>query len=461
MNAASRLVFAGVLAGSTVAAASDGSIDTTFGNGGSARSGRTDVANRFNAGPIVQPDGKILVCDQVTDDGPSGSDFFVVRFDADGALDDTFSFDGSLAIDFDGGQGTDVCTAIALQSDGKILVAGYTSTTDATGEDFAVARINSDGTLDTTFGNGTGKTTIGFDLDSGSGSDEATAIVVQADGNIVVAGTAATAGGGFDFAVVRMLTDGTRDSSFNLTGKVNFGFNISGGLTELDEASSIAVDSDGRLIIGGMAIYEAVSEFAVARVLPNGQFDANFHANGRTTISFDLGSGTSEANSYGLLIDQDGKIVLVGAASSSPSGTGNADMAVARLMPDGSMDDGFGTGGEVLVPFDLTANGTDVALGVVEQSDRKLILGGLAGDSGTDLAAAVRLHDDGTLDASFGSLGKQTYDFGLNPTGGQAFRNVALQGTQIVAGGIAYVPGGVDMFVTRLNVDLIFANGFE
>jgi uncharacterized delta-60 repeat protein len=199
----------------------------------------------------------------------------------------------------------------------------------------------------------------------------------------------------------------------------------------------------------------------VARLLPNGHFDANFHANGRTTISFDLGNGTSEANSYGLLIDQDGKIVLVGAARSSPSGTGNADMAVARLMPDGSMDDGFGTGGEVLVPFDLTANGTDVALGVVEQSDRKLILGGLAGDSGTDLAAAVRLHDDGTLDASFGSLGKQTYDFGLNPTGGQAFRNVALQGTQIVAGGIAYVPGGVDMFVTRLNVDLIFANGFE
>jgi len=461
MNAASRLVFASVLAGSTVAAASDGSVDTTFGNGGSARSGRTDVANRFDAGPIVQPDGKILACSQVLDDGPSGSDFFVVRFDADGALDDTFSFDGSLAIDFDEGQGADVCTAIALQSDGKILVAGYTSTTDATGEDFAVARIDSDGTLDTTFGNGTGKTTVGFDLDGGTGSDEATAIAVQADGRIVVAGTAAKADGGFDFAVVRMLTDGTRDSSFNLTGKVNFGFNISGGLAELDEASSVAVDSDGRLIVGGTAIYEAVSEFAAARLLPNGQFDANFHANGRTTISFDPGNGTSAANSYGLLIDQDGRIVLVGAASSSPYVTGNSDMAVARLLPDGSVDDGFGTGGRVLVPFDLAPNGTDVALGVVEQSDRKLILSGMAVDGGTDFAAAARLHDDGTLDASFGSLGKQTYDFGLSSANLQAFRNVALQGTQIIAGGISYVPGGVDMFVARLNVDLIFADGFE
>jgi len=461
MNAASRLVLAGALAGSTLAAAGDGSIDATFGNGGVALSGRTDVGNRFDGGPIVQPDGKILVCSQVLNDGSSGSDFFLVRFNADGTLDDTFSFDGSLAIDFDGGQDTDVCTAIALQNDGKILVAGYTSTTNSRGEDFAVARVNSDGTLDTTFGNGTGKTTIGFDLDSGSGSDEASAIVVQADGNIVVAGTAVTADGGGDFAIVRMLADGTRDSSFNLTGKVNFGFNISGGSTEGDSVYGLAVDSDGRLIVAGSAVYGGVAEFAVARLLPNGQFDANFHANGRTTIAFDPGNGTTQANVYGLLIDHAGKIVLVGEANSSTSAVANPDMAVARLMPDGSMDEGFGTQGKVLVPFDLVANGADVAIGVVEQTDRKLVLGGVAFDGDAAIAAAMRLHDDGTLDASFGSLGKQTYDFGLSSADQQMLRNVALQGTQIIGGGIVYVPAGIDMFVTRLDVDLIFANGFE
>ena len=465
MKRFSMLAFAASFACAATAAANDGDIDLTFGVNGVARANLINTSNTLNGGPVVQPDGKFIICNGNTDDGPSGPDFYVARFTADGQLDPDFSFDGSLTIDFDGGVGADQCSAVALQSDGKIVVAGFTVGADPTSRDFAIARLDADGTLDTTFGNGTGKTTVGFDL-PGGGADTATSIAMQADGKIVVAGAAASTNGS-QFAVVRLNTDGARDSSFNLTGRVTFGFGISGANPEQDTAYGVAIDSTNRIVLGGTAAYNDgtnnISDFAAARLLPNGQLDANFHANGRAAIPFDPGNGISAVIGYGMLLQQDGKLLLVGGANSSPT-TPNTDSAVARLLPDGSLDGGFGTGGRVLIPFDITPNGQDLMISAVQQDNGNLVLVGGAFDSGTSvtIATAARLHSDGTLDDTFGNAGRKTYDFAFGGAQDQQlFRGVALQGTQIIATGIAFVPGGIDLYSTRLEVDLIFADGFE
>lgn len=451
--------------------AADGDLDTGFGTSGIAPTGLTNAVSNgglLMLSPVIQPDGKILICSTQNTGGPSGSDFFVARFTADGILDTSFSFDGKQTIDFDGGAGGDICTAIALQTDGKIVVAGITYTGQSQPGDFAIARLNSDGTLDTsTFGAGTGKTIVGFDL-GGDNEDDAFSVAIQSDGKIVVAGSATTASNGKDFAVVRLDTGGTRDPSFNFTGKVTVGFNLAGSTTKNDVATGVAIDAAGNIVLGGRADNGANdNDFALARLLPNGTLDSNFDADGRATIAFDLGGagGSNDDQAFAMTIQRDGKIVLAGASDTSSSSTPNYDMAVVRVQPDGSPDSGFGIAGKTLVPFDLAAHATDVAVAIAEQSNGKLVFGGQAiASAGASDAVVVRLNADGSPDLEFGALGKKIFDFGLSTPSAQLFYGVAFQGTQIIASGVAAIgssAGSADNILVRLQNDLIFANGFE
>ena len=103
----------------------------------------------------MQPDGKVVFCTPLLAGG-SGLDFFITRLDADGSFDTTFNFDGKVTVDFDGG--ADECVNVAIQADGKIVAVGISRGT-GTGStaDFAVVRLDADGSLDPTFGGGTGK----------------------------------------------------------------------------------------------------------------------------------------------------------------------------------------------------------------------------------------------------------------------------------------------------------------
>ncbi len=465
-----RIALAGIIgSNATAGVAADGDIDTSFGTGGLALTGLIDASGAGGGcRPLVQPDGKIVICGTRVLNGSSGSDFLVARFNANGTLDSSFSFDGEVTIDFDNGSGSDAAQGVALQADGKIVVAGTTAGSAVGSADFAVARLNANGSLDTTFGAGTGKTTIGFDLNGGTGNDNAGSIALQADGKIVVVGTAQTTTGNV-FAVTRLLPDGTRDSAFNLNGKVTFGFAISGPANESDSATGVAIDDSGRIVVTGVATYNdgtnSISQFAVARLLSSSVLDSNFHANGRTTIAFDPGNGISQASAFGMTVQRDGKIVLVGTANSSTSTTTpNNDIALARLQPDGSLDAGFGFGGKTQIAFDLVANGTDVGLGVVEQSNGRLVVAGASVDASFEYATTARLTNNGALDNGFGTFGKRSYDFSTGTPHEQAFLGVAFQGTQIIVAGLVLLPGSastIDNVVLRLNNDLIFANGFE
>lgn len=450
----------------SVALANDGQLDTTFGSGGIALAGVSDAAGQAGCAPVVQADHKILTCGTRAANGSSGKDFVVVRFGADGSLDTSFSFDGVATIDFDNGHGRDRGTGLALQSDGKIVVVGSTTTATGSSTHFAIARLDADGTLDTTFGAGTGKTTVEFNLVGGTVTDAATSVAIQPDGKIVVSGYAETANGGTNVAIVRLLSDGTRDSSFNLTGKVHFNFGLAGANNIQDAAVGVVVDAAGRIVLAGAALSFNPDrfEFGVARLLPNGQLDANFHANGRTTIAFDPGNGTSFAHLSGMTTQRDGRIVLTGYANSSTSTTTlNNDGAVARLLPDGSLDGSFGFGGKVLVSFDLAPNADDVLYSVSQQQDGKLVFAGVSlGATGQQYATLARLNSDGSPDPTFGTLGKQALDFARTTPSVQPLTGIALQGVQPVATG--FVKTGAttqDLFAVRFTSDTIFANDFE
>lgn len=454
--------------GSHAAIAADGDLDPTFGEDGIALTGVADGSGAVSAcGPVVQPDGKILLCSTRLDNGSSGADMFVARFTADGQLDPTFSFDGKVTIDFDGGAGNDSATGLALQSDGRIVIVGSTSpdgSIDST--DFAIARLTPAGELDTTFGGGTGKRTVAFDLASGDGDDSATDVVIQPDGRIVVGGTA-DRDTGSDFAVVRLLQDGTTDAAFNLTGKVTVAFDLAASSSDVDVLQRMKLDDQGRILLGGSVDNGPGSfDFAIARLLPNGQLDNNFDADGRATVAFDLGA-TNVDQLVSMTVQRDGRIVAIGPAA-LPGGSNNNDFAVVRWLPDGTPDPGFGIGGKTIVPFDFTADGADLGLSVIEEPNGRLLLaGGVTWDlPNSALAAALaRLHPDGTLDLSFGVAGKTAFQFGLSPADSQAFLNFAWQGSRILVSGIVVTddpaPNPVDNFLVRLEIDLLFADGFE
>ena len=450
------LALAAAMFVSSSAVAADGDLDPTFGTGGFTLTGLTAAGFELPAKPIVQPDGKVLICSTVATGGPSGNDMFIARFNADGSPDTGFDFDGQVTVDF-AGRG-DGCNALALQADGKIVAVG-TSTDTTPNADFAVARVNADGSLDPTFGAGTGTALVPFDL-GGNNSDTAGAVTMQADGKILVAGWAVVAPGNYDFAVVRLLPDGTRDTTFNSTGRVTVAFDFP-GTDGVDQADAIMVDDAGRIVLGGVAETQPSSfGFALARLLPNGQLDHNFSADGRATIDFDLGATMSEL-SYQSILTRDGKIVMVGQADAGSGSTTNGDVAIARVLPDGSPDATFGIGGKVVVPFDQVTNGGDVATGVVEDAAGRLVVVGASVVDGTNFytrSFALRLMSDGSLDQSFGTFGKKVYNFDGDS---DLATGVALQGTQAIMAGLTTSGSDTDNFVARLEVDLIFAGGFD
>lgn len=349
----------------------NGALDTTLnGTGKEIVSFGADV-DRAHAVAISPTDQKIVLAGFQRTGGKD--DFAVVRLKPNGALDTSFNSTGKVVIGLS--TGADAASAVAVQPDGKVVVAGYAISTN---RDVAVARLQSNGTLDTSF-NSTGKNVFGV----GTGNDEALAITLQPDGKTLVAGQAAD-GSQIDMMVARLGTDGTLDADFGSGGKVRIAFGIGN-----EYATGIALQPDGKILVGGYARIGTTYDFALARLLANGTLDPTFDGDGLVTTEI----GTSaQANSVAFA---DGHIVLGGTAKVN----GSDDFALARYGIDGALDTFFGTGGIVTTGFDGAADsGRSVAL----QQDRKIVLGGGTRASNDDNFAVTRwLVDDcgnGALD---------------------------------------------------------------
>ena len=197
----------------------DGKVTTRF-------SGGSDIGS----GIAVQSDDKIVVVG-TSDHGSGVSEFAVARFNANGSRDTSFSGDGRVTTSFSAGD--DVGSGIAVQSDDKIVVVG-TSDKGSGISEFAVARFNVDGSLDTSF-SGDGRVTLSFT----AGDDVGSGIAVQSDDKIVVVGTADDGSGDSQFAVARFNVDGSLDLSFNGDGRVTTSFSA-----DDDVGSGIAIQSE-------------------------------------------------------------------------------------------------------------------------------------------------------------------------------------------------------------------------
>lgn len=356
-----------------------GALDTSFADNGKAITniGSDDYAEAM----AVQPDGKLVVVGHANMGGTTGTDFVLVRFLRDGAIDPSFGTAGKVSTDIDGG--SDQAFAVALQGDGKIVVAGSHDLSPK-GKSFAVVRYNADGSIDTTFGSG-GKVVTSF----GSQSDTAYAVVVQPDGKIVVGGHANTATRGIDFALARYETSGALDASFGNNGQVVTPIRA---LDSRDSIYALALQTTGGEVkivaVGGEG------DFIATRYNANGSVDAGFVIGQQPDGAFGSVIGAARA----VIVTPENKLVIAGHIGH--------DFALLQLTEDGIPDASFG-GGAGRVITQVSTTNWDEAHAVVRQADGKLVVGGwvYAGGSSAGDFALARYNTDGTLDAGFGSSG--------------------------------------------------------
>jgi uncharacterized delta-60 repeat protein len=194
----------------------------------------------------------------------------------------------------------------------------------------AVARLTPSGALDTSF-SGDGKQTVAFNLTSRFGFDEASAVAIDGQGRIVLAGSAQFSGQDSDMAVARLLANGTLDTSFGVGGKTTIAFDrVAGGF---DVAFALRIDAFGRIVVVGSAQRNSAfdTDMAVTRLNANGTIDSTFGAGGRTTISFNSAARGNSSFATAVALDAQGRIVVGGSARFfSP----DLDFALARLTSD-------------------------------------------------------------------------------------------------------------------------------
>jgi uncharacterized delta-60 repeat protein len=403
--------------------AADGDLDTSFSGDGKQTTAIGSGTDEANS-VVLQSDGKIVAAGY--SHNGTNNDFAVVRYNTDGSLDTTFDTDGKVTTAI--GSGIDAAYSVVLQSDGKIVVAGYSY--NGTNDDFAVVRYNTNGSLDTTFDTD-GKVTT----DIGSSQDQAYSVVLQSDGKIVVAGYSSN-GTNTDFAVVRYNTNGSLDTTFDTDGKVTT--DIGSGT---DVAWSVVLQSDGKIVAAGYSHNGTNTDFAVVRYNTDGSLDTTFDTDGKVTTA--IGSGTDIA--FSVVLQSDGKIVVAG---HSYNGT-NDDFAVVRYNTNGSLDTTFDTDGKVTTAI---GSGTDAAYSVVLQSDGKIVAAGYSHNGTNNDFAVVRYNTDGSLDTTFDTDGKVTTAIG---SGSDAAYSVVLQSDgKIVVAGYSYNGTNDDFAVVRYTISV-------
>jgi uncharacterized delta-60 repeat protein len=383
-----------------------GFLDATFGTEGKASAA---AFGGDRSAMALQPDGKIVMV------GGTFADFDIARFNADGSLDSTFDADGKVTTDMVANE-QEEALAVAVQSDGKIVVAGYTGTAGPGGpSNFALARYEANGALDTSFG-ANGKVVSGV-------AGNAYAIDIQPDGKIVVAGEVPLGSSTdfSDFAVARYNANGTLDSTFSSDGKLTT--DVGAGT---NTARNIVLQPNGAIVVSGepFGAFTGSLRTDVVRYDVNGALDPAFGTGGVLTLS---GARVGE----GLAL-QGEKLVLVGSIEVGVAPAISSQFAVRRLNSDGSPDNSFGTAGAVSTAF--TDRG-DSAFGVAVQADGKIVVAGRSSSQSNPDFAVARFNQDGAPDTSFANAGKQTIDFfGFNDIA----ESVVVQADgKIVLGGLA------------------------
>jgi uncharacterized delta-60 repeat protein len=414
--------------------AAAGDLDTAFGNGGKVL---TDLfaQNEVATAVALQSDGKIVIAGYSAPlTGPaSRSDFALARYNPDGTLDSTFGNGGKVVTDFDATH-QDQAKALVIQSDGKIIAAGFTSFTgsdDNTDYAFALARYHSDGTLDSSFGS-QGKVVTNNANPTGFNiyyRESINAIAIQNDGKIVATGTAFfNPAQSMDFATVRYNRDGSLDQSFGASGKVFTNFSNTSPAEPNDSAGEVFIQSNGKIIIAGR-VHHLAFEYGIARYNSDGSLDASFGQGGLLTTSYPRQASGNASKETAMAVQSDGKIIIGGFTQNN----GSTHCALSRFDAFGNPDSTFGTSGQITTRLQGAIRSVKI------QSNGKIIAAGEAGDTSGDFAI-MRYTTSGSVDESFGNGGVVTTDFSGNAD--QLFATCLQGDGKIVAVGSAINLGG-------------------
>jgi len=385
----------------------DGRLDPSFGNNGLFmldRSGNVDEAQAVKR----LGDGSLLVTGTIA---PGAySDFAVVKLRPNGTLDTTFgdagvggARTGSVLLDVAGPNFHDEARQIAVQRDGKIIVAGNTLVVvgNFRYRRATVARFSAAGVLDTSFGGtGTGYVVLnGFNAADPQSGDYVTAIATNQRGDLAADDSITLVGYTFgrnNAFAVRLTRDGALDTSFGTpagaarSGSVTFSAANSGGVaTGASDLRGARIDNANRVVLAGT---RGDRGFTFLRLLPNGSLDTTFGSNGRTLVKLSGVSTYDEPRA--LALQGNGKIVASGFASTAPAGAPQPDFFVVRLGPDGQPDFGFGDGQGRKVVNVITGNEESRAL-AVEPSGNLLVAGYAAHPNAShDDFAVLRVYGD-------------------------------------------------------------------
>jgi uncharacterized delta-60 repeat protein len=424
------------------AAAAAGDLDPTFGTGGIVLTNPGDFG--WSTQIVIQPDGKIVAAGK--DGGSSDSKFAVLRYNTDGSLDTTFGAAGTGIVIMDFVDKSEA-RGITLQPDGKIVAVGYE------GADYAVIRLNADGTLDSTFGTGGIVTT---DIE---GQDSARSAIVRSDGTILVSGWSTSQTNGQDFSIVRYTANGSLDTRFGAgTGKV---FTDFGGD---DQSRAMVLQKDSKIVVGGYSKIgtgeSATFQFALIRYFQAGRVDTSYGPNGDGEVLTDLNSGLPANVIRAMVIQPDGKVVVGGYVSTGgglPRTTRSLDpdieappglpgeLAIARYNVNGTLDATFGATGPGWTITDF--GGSDHGRGLAMTADLKFVLAGNTSNvRGTNNSFAVaRYNNNGSLDTTFGTGGMVSTDLGGTGDGARDVK-IDANGNYVAAG----ISGGNTGFLIGL-----------
>jgi uncharacterized delta-60 repeat protein len=427
-----------------------GALDTTFNSTGYALPGPATA-------DAVQIDssGNILAAGYT---GGSNSDFRVVRLTPTGALDSSFGTNGSVTTDFAGQY--DAANDMALQANGQIVVAGIATNLDAVtvghktvyyqDRNFGLVRYNPNGTLDTSFGNG-GQVTTNISTYTGSGSvnykeDDAYAVAIQDDGNIIVGGKSFIGASQTEGVLARYLgasttingvtyPAGSLDPSFGTGGilQINVPHFSSDGVWDVQilrdpnpaNDKIVTMEAPSTLDPSGNRHWSV----SVARYNLDGTPDPTFGTNGRTTTTM-----SGQIYVWGMALASDGSVVVGGYydyQNGSPT-----PLALFHYTVAGALDSTFGNNGGVALYPD-PSGASDVGYSVaVDPSDGKILLAGYSSTSSSMSTILARFQSNGAIDTSFGTSGIASNTFNAN--GGSYFKDVILQADgNIVAVGSA------------------------
>jgi len=362
---------------------------------------------------------------------------------------------GDLDPTFNGGQVTnyivpadpgrsDIAAGVAIQPiDGKIVAVGYSYVPSAATQDFAVARYNVNGILDNTFSSN------GLLITNFNGKDLAFDIAIQPNRRIVVAGQVCAAPntkGACDLAVARYNPDGTLDTSFSGDGKLTTDY----GGSSNGSKGGIAIQPDGKILVGGFMYNGTDNDFAVYRYNANGSLDTTFSTDGKAKFGF--GTGRQD-NAEDIILQSNGKILVIGETCNSSNV--NCDFAILRLNTNGALDKTFNGTGKVRTNM----GADDKAWAVALQSDGRIVVVGGKYTSTLSYFAVARYTTTGQLDPTFNTTGRRIFSV-IPGTNSYASDVLVQPDNKIVIAGSAQ-NGQYDFALVRLNGNGSFNNTFN